>query len=150
MSSQCFACFFEFAKERGIDFALACVFGNQIPKKADLCLFDAVDATKALFETIRIPRDVIVDHQMGALQVDTFAGCIGSKEHLHVCGKQERVLCGFALFAADASVNNDDRVVTAKQRRDALSEVVKGVFVLGKDDDFLRTAAMGQFLRCTR
>jgi hypothetical protein len=36
-----------------------------------------MDTAKALFEPVRVPRQVIVDHQMRALQVDTFTCGVG-------------------------------------------------------------------------
>ena len=37
---------------------------------ADLRLADAVDAAEALFQPVRVPGQVVVDHQVGALQMN--------------------------------------------------------------------------------
>ena len=43
---------------------------------ANLSLADAMDAAKALFESVWIPRQVIVHHQVSALEIDAFASCV--------------------------------------------------------------------------
>jgi len=50
---------------------------------ADLRLTDTVDAAKTLFDAVRVPGQIVVDHQVGALQVDPFAGGICGQQHLH-------------------------------------------------------------------
>ena len=48
-----------------------------------LGLANAVDAAEALFEAVRIPRQIIVHHQMGALKVYALAGGVRREQHLH-------------------------------------------------------------------
>ena len=60
-----------------VDIAFAGFLGNQIPEVADFGLADAVNTAKALLQAVRVPRQVVVDHQVGVLQVDTFAGRVG-------------------------------------------------------------------------
>ena len=48
---------------------------------ADLLLTDAVDAPEALFKAIRIPRQVVVHHQVGVLEIHAFAGGIGGEKN---------------------------------------------------------------------
>ena len=38
----------------------------------DLGLSDTVDAPKALFDPVRIPRQIVIDHQMSPLKVNAF------------------------------------------------------------------------------
>ena len=59
------------------DLALAGVRGDEVPQVADLGLADAVDATEALLDAVGVPGQVVVDHQVGALQVETLAGGVG-------------------------------------------------------------------------
>ena len=59
-----------------IDVALPGLLSYQIPKVTDLGLADSVNAPESLLNAVRIPGKVIVDHQMGALEVDTFRGRI--------------------------------------------------------------------------
>jgi len=42
----------------------------------------AVDAAHPLFKAVRIPRNVVVEQNVAALQVDAFAGGLGRDEHL--------------------------------------------------------------------
>src|SRR6266700_431382 len=41
-----------------------------------------MDAPHALFQAVRVPGDVIINHQVAELKVDTFTGCFGSKADL--------------------------------------------------------------------
>ena len=70
-------------EELAIDIALAGLLGHQIPEVAHFGLADAVNAAEALLEAVRVPRQIVVDHQVRALEVDAFAGGIGGQQHLH-------------------------------------------------------------------
>ena len=59
------------------DHALAGAVGDQVPQVADLGLADAVDAAESLLDPVRVPRQVVVDHQVRALQVEALAGGVG-------------------------------------------------------------------------
>ena len=63
---------------------------------ADLGLADAVDAAEPLLEPVRVPRQVVVDHQVGALEVHALAGGVGGDQHAHVGVGAEELLepCG--------------------------------------------------------
>ncbi|MBT9156924.1 MAG: hypothetical protein DDT37_01915 [Firmicutes bacterium] len=50
---------------------------------AHLGLPNAMNAPETLLEAVRVPGEVVVDHKVGALQVDALARCIGSDEHAH-------------------------------------------------------------------
>ena len=78
-----------------IDIALAGFLGDEVPEMADLRLADAVDAAEALFEAVRIPRQVVVDHQVGVLEVHAFAGGIGGDQDADVgVGAEQRLDVG--------------------------------------------------------
>ena len=64
----------ELLQEAGVDRALAGLVGDQVPEVADLGLADAVDAAEALLEAVGVPGQVVVDHEVGALEVDALAG----------------------------------------------------------------------------
>ena len=59
---------------------------------ADLGLADPVDTAEALLQAVGVPGQVVVDHQVGALQVDAFAGGVGGQQHLHLRVVPERFL----------------------------------------------------------
>ena len=50
---------------------------DEVPEVADLGLADAVDAAEALLQPVGVPGQVVVDHQVGALEVDALAGRVG-------------------------------------------------------------------------
>ncbi len=69
-----------------------CLLRHQIPEMTHLALPDAMDAPETLFEPVRIPRQVVIDHEVRALQVDPFARGIGRKQDLHALVLGERFL----------------------------------------------------------
>ena len=73
---------FQLLQQAAIDFAFARVGRAQVPEVADLGLADAVDAAEALFEPVRVPGQIVVDHQMrAALKVHAFASGIVRDHH---------------------------------------------------------------------
>ena len=90
-----------------------------------------MDAAEALLQPVRVPGQVVVDHQVGALQVDAFAGGVGGQQDLHLRVVPERFLRRQAFLAADAAVYEDHRCLSAEQGRDALLQVAQRVPVLG-------------------
>src|SRR5690606_9698467 len=66
-----FPCGFQFLQQTRIDFALARVRSDEVPEMADLGLTDAVNSAEPLLDLVRVPRKVIVDHEVAALQVYT-------------------------------------------------------------------------------
>jgi hypothetical protein len=59
---------------------------------ANLRLANTVDAAEPLLQAVGVPRQVVVDHQIGALQVDALPCCVGGKQYLHVWIVPERLL----------------------------------------------------------
>ena len=103
-----------------INVALAGLVRYQIPQMTDLRLADPVDTTEALLQPIRVPGQVVVDHQMGALQVDAFSRSVSRQKYLDLRIVPEGFLHRQASLAAHAAVDDDDRRLAAEQRRDAL------------------------------
>jgi hypothetical protein len=83
--------------------------GDEVPQVARALLADAVDAAEALLDPVGVPRQVVVDHQVGDLEVDALAGGVGGDEHLHGRVDPEPVLDVAAVVALDAAVDRDDR-----------------------------------------
>ena len=79
LAAERLAGLFELLQQRAIDVALAGLLGHQVPQVADLGLADAVDAAEALLEPVRVPGQVVVHHQVGALQVDALARGVGGE-----------------------------------------------------------------------
>src|ERR1035441_10377344 len=84
LTAESFALLAEFLKEPIIDGALAGLSRDQVPEVADLGLTNAMDTAEALFDAIGVPRQVVIDHQMGPLEIDALAGCVGGDENLHI------------------------------------------------------------------
>ena len=114
--------------------ALARLFRQQIPEMAYFGLPDAVDAAEPLFEAVRVPGQVIVDHQMRALQVDALAGGVGSQQDENVLVLFEGFLGFGSLLTAHPAVNRDERFGSAEERAEPLAQIVQRVAVLGEDD----------------
>ncbi len=119
LAAQRLARLFELLQQLAIDVALAGLLGHQVPQVADLGLADAVDAAEALLEAVRVPRQVVVHHQVGALEVDALAGGVGGEQHLHLGVVLERLLRLQPLLAAHAAVDDDHGLRAAEQRGDA-------------------------------
>ena len=127
----------ELLQQLAVDVALAGLLGDEVPEVADLGLADAVDAAEPLLEAVGVPGQVVVDHQVGALEVDALARGVGGEQHLHVRVVPERLLRLQPLLAAHAAVDHDHGLLAAEQGRDAACEVVQRVAVLGEDDELL-------------
>ena len=102
-----------------------------------LGLADAVDAPEALLQAVGVPRQVVVDHEVGALQVDTLAGGVGRHEDAHVGVLLERLLRAVSLVARHAALDGEHRAGVAQERADLPGEVVERVLVLREDDELL-------------
>ncbi len=74
---------------------------------AHLRLVDAVDTTEALLDPIRVPRQVVVHHEMGSLQVDTFPRCVGGHQDRNVLVLGERFLDLAALLTPKAAMDRN-------------------------------------------
>ena len=91
-----------------IDLAFAGILGDKVPQVADFGLADAVNAAEALFQAVGIPGQVVVDHQVGALKVDAFAGGVGGNQDFDFLVVLERFLGLAPLLAPDSAVDDDD------------------------------------------
>lgn len=122
------------------DLTLAGVDRDEVPEMADLGLADAVDTTEALLDPVRVPGQVVVDHEVGPLEVHTFPGRVRGDEDRAVLVLHERLLQLAALLPLGAAVNRDDRLGTAEQAPQPLDEIVQGVAMLGEDDQLAAPA----------
>jgi hypothetical protein len=82
LPAQGFARLFQLVEQPAIDVALAGSVGNEVPQVAYLGLTNAMNPSEALLQAVGIPGQVVVHHQVRALQVDTLAG-IGGQQDLH-------------------------------------------------------------------
>ena len=108
---------------------------------ADLLLADAVDAAEPLFEAVRVPRQVVVDHQVGVLEVDAFAGGVGGDQHADSGSERNS-----AWMRRRSSRWVPPWMVTMASALPSTPaifcvQVVQRVAVLGEDDDLALAAA---------
>src|SRR5579884_3121477 len=123
----------QLAQQRGKYLTLACLGGDEVPEMADLCLPDAVNAPETLLQAVGVPGQVVVDHQVGALQVDALSGGIGRHQNLHLRVLRKGLLRPETLLAVQAAVNRDHRLIAPQHGTNALAEVVERVAMLGED-----------------
>src|SRR5690606_28295007 len=71
LTAQRLARFGELIEQLAIDIALAGFLSNQVPQVANLCLSDPVNPSKPLLDSVRVPWQVVVDHQVCALKVNS-------------------------------------------------------------------------------
>ena len=137
----------QFFEQALVDVALAGFGGDEIPEVADLGLADAVDTAEALLEAVGVPGQVVVDHEVGALEVDALAGGVGGEEDAHLGVVAEGLFGGAALLAAQAAVDGDDGLFASEAAGDAGMQIVEGIAVFGEDDQFLlgRGHGVGDF-----
>lgn len=120
----------ELFQQRPVNVPFAGLVGDKVPEMADLRLPDAVDATEALFDPVGIPRQVVVHHEMCALEVYAFAGSIGREEHLHIGVVAERLLRLRAMFPAHGAVNQNHRLITPKQGCNSAVQIIESIAML--------------------
>ncbi len=123
-------------QEALVDLALAGVGRAQVPEVADLGLADAVDAPEALLQTVRVPRQVVVDHEVGAaLEVHALTGGVVRDQHpnerVGVEGRDRRA----PSLAWDAAVDDDHRGRIADTSGDLLLQILQCVLGLREDQD---------------
>src|SRR5690606_8808620 len=134
----------ELLEEPEVDITLPRLLGDEVPEVADLRLADTVDAAEALLQPVRVPGEVVVDHQVRALEVDPLAGGVGREEDLDLRVVSERLLGLEPIFAPHPAMDHDDRLLPAEEGGDPLVEVVQRVPVLGEDHQLLPRRWLGR------
>ena len=125
-----------------IDRALTGFLGYEAPEVADFSLTDTVDSPEPLLHAVGIPRQVVVDHQVCALEIHAFAGSVGGDEYADVFVGAEEALNTTTFFPVSATADRDNRLRAAEDARDLVVKIVQRVAVLAEDDD-LPLAAVG-------
>jgi len=138
---------FELLEQALEDVALAGFGGDHVPEVANLGLADAVDATEALLQPVGVPRQVVVDHQVGVLQVHAFARRIGGDEHPRGRVVAEQLLHLAPFLALDAAVDHHHGFLAADEAANLDRKVVQRVTVLGEDDELALTSGVVVHLR---
>jgi hypothetical protein len=134
LPAQRLALLLQLLQQPQVDVALARLAGHQVPQVAHLRLADAVNAAEALLQAIGVPRQVVVDHQVGAaLQVDALAGGVVGDEDAHLWVIVEGGDVGLAHVARHAAVDDHHRLVPADLLADLAGQVLERVARLGED-----------------
>lgn len=118
------------------DLALAGFMGNEVPEVAHLPLADSMDAAEALLDSIGVPRQVVVDHEVGALvEVDALPGGVGGEEDEDLGVVLERLLGLAAAFTRRAAMDGDDGILVSEADGQLVRQVIQRVALFGKDDE---------------
>ena len=107
---------------------------------ADLGLPDPVDASEALLDPVGVPGEVVVDHEVCALQVEPFPRRVGRYENSGLGILGEPLLGDPPLLAGVSAVDRYHDLRTAEISDDPIDQVVEGVPVLREDDDLAGVA----------
>ena len=102
---------------------------------ADLGLADAMNAPEPLLQPIRVPWQVVVHHQIRALEIYALTRSIRSNQHANVWVGPKQRLKSAAFVAMRSAMDSDDRLGIADHPCDPLVEVVQSVAMFGKDDE---------------
>ena len=132
---------FQLFEQPGVNLTFARVLRDEIPQMADFGLTNAMDAPKPLLQAVWIPRQVVVDHQMGALEVDAFAGRIVRHHHHDVRVMHERFDGPAPILPSDTSMDDDHCLGPTEAGPDLSGEVLQCVAGLGEDDELAPIAA---------
>src|SRR5437868_646743 len=96
---------------------------------ANFGLADSMNAAEALFEPVRIPRQIIIDHEMcPPLKVHTFAGGVVRDHHANHWIRIERSDGRASGFASNAAMKHNNRCRLPDPRRNLLLQIFKSVF----------------------
>ena len=101
---------------------------------AYLNLPNTVDSPETLLQSVRVPGQIVIDHEVGVLQVHTFTGCIGGHQYLHVGICTETLLNVTAVKTFDVAVNGYHCVWIPQKALDAGLQIIEGVSIFCKYD----------------
>src|ERR1039458_189375 len=126
---------FQFLEQAMVNVALASLLGHQIPQMANLSLTDAVDAPKSLLKAIRVPRQIVVDHEIRSLEVHALSGRVGCHQYTHLRIGTEKRLQAPALVPMRAAMDGHNGVAVAEDAGDPAMQVIQRIAMFGENDD---------------
>ena len=129
--------FFQLLQQRVVDVALARLLRDQVPEVADLRLPDSMDAPEPLLDAVGVPGEVVIHHQVGALQVDALGSCVRRQEDLHARVVPEGLLDGAPILAPDPAMDHHHGLLPAEEGHHPVLQIVERVPVFGEDDELL-------------
>ena len=105
------------------DCTLPGFIGNHVPQVADLFLAYPVDTPETLLDPVRVPREVVVDHQVGPLQIDTLSGSVGRHQDLNVRVGYEGVLSAAPILSSKTPMDDTQYVWFAEEAANATLQI---------------------------
>ena len=99
---------------------------------AHLLLADPVDASKALLQSVGVPGQVVVHHQVCPLQVHALPGCIVGQQHHHLRVVHEGMHDLAASIAGHTAVDLHHRLRPSQTVADLGGQIHQGVLELGE------------------
>ncbi|MCY1461481.1 hypothetical protein D9M71_791450 [compost metagenome] len=90
----------------------------------NLVLADTVNTTEALLQSVGVPRKVIIDHQIGVLQVDTLSRRIGGNQYLYAWVVSKLFLNLAALITVRTTMNGNNGVWRTEHVTNANHQVI--------------------------
>ncbi|OQC20572.1 MAG: hypothetical protein BWX71_02539 [Deltaproteobacteria bacterium ADurb.Bin072] len=82
-------------------------FEDEVDRTNCVSLADTIHPADPLFEAHRVPGDVVVDHHVAELEVQTFPAGVGGNENTDILG--ECLLDSLTFFHVHGAVQTDDR-----------------------------------------
>ena len=96
---------------------------------------DTVNTTESLFDAIGVPGQIIVDHEVGTLQVKPLASGVGSKQHEGARVVRELFADSLAKMPRRTPMNGDNSIGATQLGADFILQVGEGIAVFGEDND---------------
>ena len=96
-----------------------------------------MNTAKSLLDPIRIPRQIVVDHQIGVLKVDPFARCVRRDQEADRRIVSEFILDLQPFLAVYSAMDTADTVRLSCQSADFLLQVKERVLMLCEDNELL-------------
>ena len=114
--------------------------GYQVDDAHIVLLLVAMDATHPLLKAGRVPRDVVVDHQVAELQIDALASGVGGDQEAGAVGSAKAGHLLFAFRPSHAAVDGGHLIGVA-ETFNAADKEIHGVSVFGEDQPLLSFGA---------
>ena len=114
LAAQCLFFLLQFFKKPLEHRAFACFGSHEVPEPASFRLADTVDTAKTLFKTVGVPRQVVIHHEVGALEIEAFACGVRGDEDTDFLVLLEALFHFAALVAQHSAIDDHHGVVIAE------------------------------------
>src|SRR5262249_22324178 len=107
---------------------------NQVPQMTHLSLPNSVNSSESLFDSVGVPRQVIINHQVTALQVDALSSSISRYEKFYFPVLGESILRLFSFLTVHGTVYRDYRFRFPSQGSNLVHKIIQSVNVFCEYD----------------